>query len=111
MEASGNDSTASGGQVVNPGDTFGLAQANFQVVPSAPLGTVVPVALELVPVFLPPPGGTNLLDPTGAPVPFNIINGEISIGTAAVPEPASLTMLAIAGAGVLAARRFKTARG
>jgi hypothetical protein len=107
-EASGNDFASTGGQVVNPGDTWGLAHVRYLVNPLAPPGTVIPVTLEINPVdsgF-----GTSLSDPTGAGIPFNLVNGTITVGTA-VPEPASFTLLAIAGVAVLAVRRFRSARG
>jgi hypothetical protein len=105
MEASGMDLSA-GAQVVNPGDTWGLADISYLVDPAAPLGTIVPVALELTPVFLPPSGGTSLLDPTGAPVPFSMVDGTITVGTASVPEPASVTLLAISSLAVVLGNRF-----
>ena len=94
MEVAGFD-IAAGVQVVNPGDTWGLAHVGYIVNPAAPLGTIVPLALELTPVFLPPPSGTSLMDPNGNPVQFSLVNGTITVGTASVPEPASVTLLAI----------------
>ena len=38
MEAAAFDTAASGGQVVNPGETWGLAHIRYVVDPSAPLG-------------------------------------------------------------------------
>ena len=78
---------------------------SYLIDPAAPLGTVIPVTLELAPVFLPPPGGTSLTDPTGAPISFTIANGTITVG-AAVPEPTSACMLAISGVALLLATRF-----
>ena len=109
MEAAGSDNAASGGQVVNPGETWGLANVSYVVDPAAPLGTVVGVAVEPFPQFL-PAGGTSLTDPTGAPVTFDSVNGTITVspGTAA-PEPASLTLLGITGlslAGWRCLRRY-----
>jgi hypothetical protein len=108
MEVAGND-LSNTFQVVNPGETWGLAHVRYLVDPAAPLGTVVGVALQPTPVFLPPPGGTSLSDPTGAGVPFSTVDGTITVGEA-VPEPTSFTMLAMAGVAVLAMRRFKTSR-
>jgi hypothetical protein len=105
MEVAGFDTAATAGQVVNPGDTWGLAHVRYLVDPAAPPGTVVDVTLQPTPVFL-PSGGTFLTDPTGAPIPFNMVNGTITV----VPEPASFTMLAMAGAAVLAVRRSRRAR-
>jgi hypothetical protein len=114
MEAAGQDVAATGGPVVNPGETWGLAHVSYLVDPAAPLGTIIPVALELTPVFLPPPGGTRLFDPTGAPIPFNMVNGTITVGTLGVPEPSSLVMAgvaALAGLGAWARRRRAARRG
>jgi hypothetical protein len=93
-EATGNDLAAAGGQVVNPGDTWGLAHVTYQVDPSAPPGTVIPMILELNSVNL-PPGGTSLSDPSGNGVPFAGIGPNGTITVQAVPEPASLTLLGI----------------
>jgi PEP-CTERM motif len=108
MEAAGNDLSA-GGQVVNPGETWGLAHISFLVDSAAPLGTIVPMTLEEFALFL-PTGGTSLLDPAGAPIPFSGLgpNGTITIGTQSVPEPTSLVMAgvaALAGVGAWARRR------
>jgi hypothetical protein len=108
QEASGNDLATLGGQVVNPGDTWGLAHVRYLVDPAAPLGTVIPVALEVTPVVS--GFGTSLSDPTGGAVPFTTVDGTITVGTA-VPEPASFTMLALAGVAVLTVRRVKSIRG
>ena len=97
---------SNGFQVVNPGDTWGLADISYLVNSAAPLGTIVPVALELAPVFLPPPAGTSLLDPSGNPVPFSLVNGTITVATASVPEPASVTLLAISSLAVVLGNRF-----
>jgi hypothetical protein len=110
MEVTGNDLAATAGQVVNPGDTWGLAHISYLVDPAAPLGTVVPMVLELDPQnFL--SGGTSLSDPTGAGIPFTGLgpNGTITIG-APIPEPASVTLLSIAGVALLAGRRLARRR-
>jgi hypothetical protein len=100
-EVMGNDTAASAGQLVNPGETWGLAHVRYLVDPNAPLGTVVPVALQPFPA-------TSLSDTSGGTISFNGVDGTITVGTATVPEPASFTMLAMAGVAVLAMRRFKT---
>ncbi len=101
-EVMANDTAASGGQLVNPGETWGLAHVRYLVDPNAPLGTVVPVSLQPFPA-------TSLSDPAGADISFNGVDGTITVGTA-VPEPASFTMLAMAGVVLLAVRRSKRAK-
>ena len=103
-EVMGNDTAASGGQVVNIGETWGLAHVRYLVDPNAPPGTVVPVMLQPFPA-------TSLTDPAGGNISFNGVDGTITVATPGVPEPASFTMLAMAGVAVLAVRRFKRARG
>jgi hypothetical protein len=104
MEAAGTDLSATS-QVVNPGETWGLAHVTYLVDPSTPLGTVVNVFLEATSMNFDPPAGTFLLDPTGAPVPANLVDGTITVG-APVPEPTSLTLLAISAVALVVGRRF-----
>jgi hypothetical protein len=99
-EASANDLSNSF-QVLNPGDTFGLAHVTYLVDPAAHLGDVVNVSL-----LLPPSGQTELDDQAGAQVPFNSVNGTITIAGPAIPEPASVTLLGIGGSVLLAVTRF-----
>jgi hypothetical protein len=115
MEATGNDLAATAGQIVNPGETWGLAHISYLVDPAAPPGTVVPMVLEQFPVNLPPPGGTNLLDPTGAQIAFSGLgsNGTITVGTRPVPEPSSVVLAgiaALAGWGAWARQRASRRR-
>jgi hypothetical protein len=107
MEVTGNDLAATAGQVVNPGETWGLAHIKYLVDPAAPLGTVVPMVLEQFPQNF-ASGGTSLSDPTGANILFSGLgpNGTITVGTTAIPEPASLTLLAISTVGVVLGKRF-----
>jgi hypothetical protein len=111
IEAAGSDFATTGGQLVNPGDTFGLARLRYLVDSAAIPGTVVGISLESVPVFLLPPGGTSLSDDLGNAVLFSGLgpNGTITIQT--VPEPSAFSMLAIAGGIMLASCRFKNAKG
>jgi hypothetical protein len=110
MEAAGNDLSNSS-QVVNPGDTWGLAHVSYLVDPSAPLGTVIPVALEITPVDLPPPGGTSLSDPSGAQIPFDLVNGTITVGQPhMVPEPSGLAMLSMSCAILICGVRSSALR-
>jgi len=110
MEAVGSDLSSSF-QVVNPGDTWGLASLTYLVDESAPLGTVVGATLEPTPVFLPLPGGTSLSDASGAPVPFTMVNGTITVqNPTAIPEPASVTLLGISGMILLVGTRFARRR-
>ena len=109
MEASGND-LSNGAQVVNPGDTWGLANVTYIVNSAAPLGTIVPVTLELNPVFLPPPGGTGLVDPTGAPVPFDLVNGTIAVASSSIPEPRVGDFAGDLESGIGAGKPIRTAR-
>jgi hypothetical protein len=101
MEAAGFDTAATGGQVLNPGDTFGLAHVKYLVDPAAIPGTVVGVTLEPTPVFLPPPGGTSLADDLGNPVDFTSVNGTTTVQSTVVPEPSSVTMLALSSVVLL----------
>lgn len=101
-EAAGLDSAASGGQVVNPGDVWGLTEITFAVDADAAPGTVS-VSLQVEPEFLPPPGGTGLADDRGNPIAgVNLVNGTITV----VPEPAASTLLLISGVVVTAGGRF-----
>jgi hypothetical protein len=111
MEVTGNDLAATAGQVVNPGDTWGLAHISYLVDPSAPLGTVVPMVLEQFPQNF-ASGGTSLSDPSGAGIPFDGLgsNGTITVGTLAIPEPASVTLLAISGVMLLGGTRLARRR-
>jgi hypothetical protein len=106
MEAAGNDAALSGGQVVNPGETWGLAHVRYVVDPSATPGTVVPVTLQPFP-------GTGLSDPTGSTIPANLVNGTITIQGPTVPEPSTLALLVTSGSMLLLAsgRRRRIARG
>ena len=112
-EASGDDTAAApSGQDVNAGASFGLAHVSYVVDAGASAGPIA-VTLEISPVILPPmTAGTSLADSSGNPIqpPPTLMNGTITIASSAVPEPSALSMLAIAGGIVLAARRLRCAR-
>jgi hypothetical protein len=110
MEVSGTDLSATAGQVVNPGETWGLAHVKYLVDPAAPLGTVVNVTLEPTPVNL-PSGGTSLLDPAGAQIPFVMVNGTITVQSPTVPEPSTATLYTVSGLMLLFAARICRRRG
>jgi hypothetical protein len=89
------------GFTVNPGVTVGLGHVLFDVSPTAGNGSFA-VALALFPL-------TSLSDQTGGNFPIDALSaGQITItaGSAAVPEPASLSLL-LSGmaAGAVARRR------
>jgi hypothetical protein len=105
MEVSGNDTAASGGQVVNPNETWGLANATYVVDPSAPPGTVVNATLEPTPVFL-PSGGTSLGDPNEGTIDFTTVNGTITVQGTTVPEPSTVSLYTVTGMILLLATRL-----
>ena len=109
LEASANDTSAAiAGQALNPGDVFGLAHITYVVDPSAVPGTTFAVSLLLDSLgFSPPqPRGTSLSDGDGNLVPFNMVNGTITVqGSGTVPEPAAVTLLGISGVVLLVVTR------
>jgi hypothetical protein len=108
-EAAGTD-TGTPGQMVNPGDVFGLAHVTYLVDPSAPLGTVVNVMLEATSMNFSPPAGTYLRDANDNQIPgVVLVDGTITIGNP-IPEPASVTLLGIAGVIAMAGTRFARRR-
>jgi hypothetical protein len=106
-EVAGNDLAATAGQVVNPGETWGLAHISYMVDSSAPLGTAVSMVLEEFPQNSSLiPGGTSLTDAAGAQILFSGLgsNGTITVGVPTIPEPTSVTLLATSGVIFLAGR-------
>jgi hypothetical protein len=94
-----------GGPVLDRGNTFSsgnsVAHVRYLVDPAAIPGSGVGISLEPVPVFLPPPGGMSPADDQGNPITnFTGLgsNGTITVqSSTSVPEPASVTILAISG--------------
>jgi hypothetical protein len=88
-----NDFTASDSDMTSPGfvtlsgpptTTFGVENVTFAVAPGTPAG---PVAVSIV-----IGNNTQILDLTGDILPTTAVNGTITIGASAVPEPSSLIM-------------------
>jgi len=92
------DTVASPGTytTLNPGDSYGLGLISFTVIANAPSGTV---PISIIPFdFNTALNGTQISDNTGAPIAFNASNGTIQIqGVITIPEPSSLTIVAVAG--------------
>jgi len=104
-EATGNDFAASGGQVLNVGQSFGLAHVSYLAASGASGGSVG-VTLEPLPVLNLPFGGTNLSDANGVTLDSTSVNGTITIlGSTTVPEPSTVIMLAAAGTILLLSSR------
>ena len=82
-----NDFAAAGTLLAPGGATVGLAHITFTAAAGTP-SQVVPVSL------ISAQAGTSLSDDAGNPLPFTIINGQITVGT--VPEPSSVIMLGTA---------------
>jgi hypothetical protein len=84
--------------------TFGLGEVSFDVAPGAP-------AEILSIVFNTNSNNTSALDPSGALIPLDFSNGQITIRSA-TPLPAALPLFAtgIGGLGLLGWRRKRKAR-
>lgn len=81
---------------------FGLARVSYSVASDTPAAPV--------PVRLLAGAGTMVLDASGAPIDDLWIAGGSAIfvvPSAVVPEPSSVTLLAIAGASLLGLRRWR----
>ncbi|HWB12834.1 MAG TPA: hypothetical protein VG826_26650 [Pirellulales bacterium] len=93
-----------------PGSTLGLGLVSFSVDANA-LAAFVPLSIITFNGNT-EPNGTQLVDPSGNPIPFSTNNGEITIGTPVVPEP-SVLGLVVSGlvfGGVFQLRRGAGAR-
>jgi hypothetical protein len=81
-----------GAQTINPGDVFGLVDVQYSVAANATPGASGSLA------FGP---DTALADAAGNNVVFTAQNGSITISSTAVPEPSTLSLLAVGCATVL----------
>jgi len=107
------DTVATGGTytTLNPGDSYGLGLISFTVNANAPSGTV---PISIIPYdFNTAPSGTQISDNQmpASSIPFTTSDGTITIqGAVAVPEPSTLTIVAVAGAFCLLGYRFARKR-
>jgi hypothetical protein len=88
--ASDTEFASPGFRVLNPGDTFGLANVSFTVSPTAELNQTDAITFVS--------STTSLSDQNGSAIPFTTTNGTLST----VPEPSALIEAATAtlfGAG------------
>jgi hypothetical protein len=100
IEVTGNDLALppADGVTLDPGTSFGLAHILYQVAANA--GGTVPVP------FVSINAGTSLADANGQPITsFGVNNGTITV--TAVPEPSSLTLLALGLATSMTAVRLR----
>jgi hypothetical protein len=91
-EVEANDLASSGGTLLTPGGPpVGLAHIDFSAAPDTPPG-MIPVTLISY------QAGTSISDASGNNLAFTIVNGQITVGSSAVPEPSSI---ALAGTALL----------
>ncbi|MGB2611672.1 MAG: hypothetical protein WBC80_22085 [Isosphaeraceae bacterium] len=76
-----------GFRIVNPGDTYGLADVSYAVSSSTPNG------IDSITIAPSPESLLTMVD--GTPISFGITNGSIAVGTV-VPEPWALTQASTA---------------
>ena len=89
-----------GYQVVNPGETYGLAHVDFTVSASAPLGSSDTISIDSINI------GTSLSDNNYNLLPFTPVSGTVFTGS--IPEPSALIQgatAALIGLGALGWRR------
>ncbi len=90
-----------GYQVVNPGETYGLAHVDYTVSTTAAIGSRDTISIDSLNV------GTSLSDQNGNLLPFTPQNGVVVIGSV-IPEPSALIQgatAALMGLGALGWRR------
>ncbi len=95
-----------GYQVVNPGETYGLAHVNYTVSTTAAIGSRDTISIDSLNV------GTSLSDENGNLLPFTPQNGVVVIGSV-IPEPSALIQgatAALIGLGALGWRRSAGSR-
>ncbi len=95
-----------GYQVVNPGETYGLAHVNYTVSTTATIGSRDAISIESLNV------GSSLSDENGNLLAFAPENGTVFIGS--IPEPSGLIQgatAALIGLGALGWRRRSAGSG
>jgi hypothetical protein len=73
-----------GYQVVNPGETYGLAHVDYTVSSTAAIGSRDTISIESI------NSGTSLSDENNNGISFAPVNGTVIIGSSVVPEPSAL---------------------
>jgi hypothetical protein len=79
----------------SPPVTYGIENVTFAVAAGTPDGAIT------VSILAGDNGLTQIYDINGSPFPMTAINGTISVGSSAVPEPSSLLMGIIAATGLI----------
>jgi hypothetical protein len=89
---------AAAAELVTLGESFGLGRVFYDVAAGATPGATVPV------LFGP---ATDLGDANGNLVPFTTVPGAVTIAPAAAPEPGSILLLSLVGAGAFVTKRLR----